>query len=221
MGRPDFKSGEGCTTALGGFDSCLLRHSLSVDHFCGTGSWPGGAELSRPRCHTRKRLVPRSSSRSDRTRASDAKLPPSIDHRNSQGCRLHVHAAYSTPLAHGFGGATGQPRVPEALRLHIRDRNDPLGDLSTNPIVLDKRTALSGANVCRSIISRTTAGFSLDLSARSQRAAAPSRGRTAKSPKMSPEPPRARRIGAAPKDGAAMMHVARWRTAISLRSIAR
>ena len=25
MGRPDFKSGEGRETALGGFDSCLLR----------------------------------------------------------------------------------------------------------------------------------------------------------------------------------------------------
>jgi hypothetical protein len=26
VGHPDFKSGEGRKTALGGFDSCLLRH---------------------------------------------------------------------------------------------------------------------------------------------------------------------------------------------------
>ena len=31
MGRPDFKSGEGCKTALGGFDSCLLRQRQRDD----------------------------------------------------------------------------------------------------------------------------------------------------------------------------------------------
>lgn len=31
VGRPDFKSGEGRETALGGFDSCLLRHSTQRD----------------------------------------------------------------------------------------------------------------------------------------------------------------------------------------------
>jgi hypothetical protein len=28
VGHPDFKSGEGRKTALGGFDSCLLRHRI-------------------------------------------------------------------------------------------------------------------------------------------------------------------------------------------------
>ena len=29
VGRPDFKSGEGRETALGGFDSCLLRQTTT------------------------------------------------------------------------------------------------------------------------------------------------------------------------------------------------
>jgi selenocysteine-specific elongation factor len=32
VGRPDFKSGEGRETAFGGFDSCLLRHTIISTH---------------------------------------------------------------------------------------------------------------------------------------------------------------------------------------------